>query len=74
MDFKARLKNPIFWITFIGLFLSTTRINSETLTSWISLKDALLSVMGNPYLLGCFVVAVVGQVNDPSSTGLKDKE
>jgi phi LC3 family holin len=73
MDFKIRFKNPIFWITFIGLFLSSTRINPITLTSWILLKDALLSVLSNPYLIGCFVIAAIGQFNDPTTKGLSDK-
>lgn len=72
MDIKTRIKNPIFWITFIGLFLSTTRISPETLTNWTLLKDALLGAISNPYLLGCFIVAVVGQLNNPTTKGLSD--
>lgn len=72
-NIKARITNPIFWTTLIGLFLGTTRINPETLTSWNSLKDALLSVVGNPYLVGCFIVAMFGQWNNPVVKGLGDE-
>lgn len=72
MDIKTRLKNPLFLITLIGLFLSSTRIEPSTLTSWIALKDALINVFSNPFLLGCFVIALVGQFNNPTTPGIKD--
>ena len=73
MDIKKRLKNPLFIITLVALFLSSTHISPETLTSWVLLKEALLSVLKNPFLIGCFIVAVIGQFNDPTSKGLNDK-
>lgn len=73
MDIKKRLKNPLFWFTMVGLFLSSTRIEPSTLTSWVALKDALLSVLGNPFLLGCFIVALIGQFIDPTTPGISDK-
>ena len=73
MDIKKRLKNPLFIITLVALFLSSTQISPQTLTSWSLLKEALLSVVKNPFLLGCFVVALVGQFNNPVTKGLNDK-
>lgn len=73
INLKARLKNPVFWITLGALFLSTTRIDPTTLTNWVLLKDAILGVLLNPYLLICFILAVIGQFNNPTTPGLKDK-
>lgn len=67
-----RFKNPTYVITFIGLFLSSTHITPDTLTSWTALKDALWSVFGNPYLLGCFILAAAGQYMNPTTKGVRD--
>lgn len=72
MDIKKRLTNPLFWVSIVALFLSSTQITPSTLTSWVALKDALLNVVGNPFLLGCFIVALIGQFNDPTTPGIKD--
>lgn len=69
---SKRIKNIYFWIPFIALFLSTTRISPDTLTSWTLLKDALVSFISNPYLIGCFIIATIGQYNNPTTKGLKD--
>lgn len=74
MDIKTRLKNPLFLVTLGALFISTTGIDPHTLTSWIVLKEAFLKVMLNPFLLISFIIAVVGQFNNPLTPGLKDKE
>ena len=71
-DWKSRFKNPLFWVTFLGLFLSVTKISPMTLTSWGALKDAVLGVFSNPYLLGCFILAIIGQINNPITSGLMD--
>ena len=72
MKIVERFKNPWFIVTLVGLFLTATGINPETLTSWVLVKDALLSVFANPFLLGCFGLAVLGQFIDPTTPGLGD--
>lgn len=74
MDIKKRFNNIAFWITLVGLFLTSTRIDPSTLTSWTLLKGALVNVFGNPYLLGCFVMALIGQFMDPSTPGVLDRK
>jgi len=74
MKIVERFKNPWFIVTLVGLFLTATGINPETLTSWVLVKEALLSVFANPFLLGCFGLAVLGQFIDPSSPGLSDRK
>ena len=72
MKIAERFKNPWFWVTLAGLFFTATGISPETLTSWALVKEALLSVFANPFLLGCFGLAVLGQFIDPSTPGLGD--
>lgn len=72
MKLTERFKNPWFIVTLIGLFLTATGISPETLTSWELVKEALLRVFGNPYLLGTFIIALLGQFNDPTTPGLGD--
>lgn len=72
MKITERLKNPWFWVTLIGLFLTATGISPETLTSWELLKVALINAFGNPYALGCFILALLGQFIDPTTPGLGD--
>lgn len=74
MNLKARINKPWFWISLVGLFLTATGINPETLTSWALLKASLLKAFGNPYALGCFIFALIGQFNNPTTPGLKDGE
>lgn len=73
MDWKKRIRNPLFWITLGSLFLTSTRISPDTLTSWPAVKTALVDVFGNPYLLVTFALAVIGQFNNPTTKGLSDK-
>lgn len=67
-----RIKNPYFWIGFIGLFLTATRIDPTTLTSWQALGQALYGFISNPFLIGAFIAASVGQYIDPTTAGFKD--
>jgi len=74
IDWKARCKNPYFIISLVALFFTCVQIDATTLTSWVLLKNAIVTAFGNPYLLGCFIVAFIGQVIDPSTPGLADKK
>ena len=69
---KNRFKDPWFYITIVGLFLTTTQIDAETLTSWPILISKLEAVFMNPFLLFTFVLALIGQFRNPTTKGLKD--
>lgn len=69
---KSRLTNVWFYVTFIGLFLTATRIDPTTLTSWKALGTALYGFISNPFLIGTFIVACIGQWNNPTTPGLTD--
>lgn len=69
---KTRWTNPWYYITFIGLFLTATRIEPSTLTSWAALGHALYSFISNPFLIGTTAVAIVGHYMNPNTPGIKD--
>jgi Predicted membrane protein len=71
---KSRWKNPWFYITFIGLFLTATRIEPSTLTSWQALGKELYGFISNPFLIGTSVVALVGHYMNPTTPGITDKQ
>ena len=59
INWKLRVKQPMFWIALAGAILSPILtyfgINAEDVTSWSKLGSMLLEMLHNPYL--CFIVA-----------------
>ena len=72
INWKVRFKNPYFWIGLIAVILSAVGAEPEIFTSWIILLDKIKSLLGNPFLVGCTIIAVVGFLNDPTTSGLSD--
>ena len=64
-----RFKNYGFWLGIIATVLAAAQIDPQTLTSWELLKEAVLNVVKNPYLVGCVIVAILGQFNNPTTEG-----
>nr|DAW87649.1 MAG TPA: holin [Bacteriophage sp.] len=71
---NKRSRNVWFWIGLVGVVLTAMGINPEMLTSWGAVKDSLIALISNPYMIGCVVIAVVGVFVDPTTKGLKDKK
>lgn len=71
---NKRSRNVWFWIGLVGVVLTAMGINPEMLTSWGAVKDSLIALISNPYMIGCVIVAVVGVFVDPTTKGLKDKK
>lgn len=67
-----RFKNVYFYIGIIGLFLTATGVNPQTLTSWQALFDMLKAFFSNPYMIASFVMALIGIIVDPTTKGWKD--
>ena len=42
------------------------------LSSWAALRAAAMEALGNPFLLGCAALALLGQFIDPTTAGLGD--
>ena len=49
-------------------------ISPETITSWTILKDQLISLISNPYMLVTVIMAVLGVFVDPTTKGIKDNK
>lgn len=71
---NKRSRNVWFWIGLVGVVLTAMGINPEMLTSWSAVKDSLIALISNPYMIGCVIVAVVGVFIDPTTKGIKDKK
>lgn len=72
LNWKVRMKNPLFWLSLIGVILTAIGRTPESFTSWESVKEALLELIRNPYLLGSALMAIVGVLMDPTTRGLCD--
>ena len=66
---KNKLTNIQFWFAVIALFLASARIDVESLTSWVILKEQLILFIQNPFLIGTFIVALSGIFEDNSVKG-----
>lgn len=74
INWKVRIKNPYFWIGLIACILAAIGISPECVTSWNILAEKIISLLSNPFAIGCTIVAVIGYINDPTTKGLKDSE
>lgn len=74
INWNVRFVNPYFWIGLIAVVLAAVGVSPESLTSWAILKDQLLALIGNPFAIGCVVIAAIGYINDPTTRGIGDSE
>lgn len=74
INWKVRVKNPYFWIGLIAVIMAAVGVSPECLTSWEILFTKIRELFGNPFAIGCTVVAVIGYVNDPTTKGLTDSK
>lgn len=72
IDWNVRFKNPYFWIGLIGLFFATIQVEPSMLTNWGLLVESIKDFACNPFLVGSFVVALLGYINNPTTKGLND--
>ena len=69
---KDRFKNPYFWIGLLGVVFTAMGVSPETFTSWAVVKEQLLGLVGNPFMLGSVAVAIIGVFVNPTTKGLGD--
>lgn len=74
INLKVRVRNPYFWIGLVAVILAAVGITPESLTSWEQLVEQVSQLLENPFALGCMAVAVVGYINDPTTSGLSDSQ
>lgn len=69
-NLNPKFKNPVFWTSLVAIVFSAGGVEFSTLTSWVLLGNALLSIFSNPVALLAVIIAVIGVFNDNSSKGL----
>ncbi len=74
LNWKARAKNPYFWIGLGGVILTAVGVKPEMFTSWNILLEQLKLLFGNPFLLGSVVIAIIGVLCDPTTKGIGDND
>lgn len=72
INWKVRAKQPWFWIGLVGVILTAMGISADTLTSWGAVKDAVVALVSNPFMLGSVLVAILGVFVDPTTASLGD--
>ena len=74
INIPVRMKNPWFWVSLLGVILTAMGVSPEMFTSWGSVIQAIRDLIGNPYMLGCVAMAVLGVFIDPTTKGVGDSE
>lgn len=78
INWKTRLKNPVFWVQLAGAFiltaLSYNMMKPQDLTTWEGLFNIIKGVFMNPYLLALCVWNMWSATNDPNTKGLVDSD
>lgn len=76
INWKVRLKNPVFWVQIIVAIvlpiLAYLGLSWDDMTSWAALGGIFLEAVKNPVILVSVVVSVWNAVNDPTTKGLSD--
>ena len=72
INWKVRIKNPVFWIGLLALFFATLGVDVSTLTSWGALQGCLKSLVTNPFAIGSVIIAIIGYLTDHTTAGIKD--
>lgn len=74
INWKVRFKNPYFWIGLVAVVLAAIGASPDSFTSWEILWAQITALAGNPFALGCVVIAIMGYVSDPTTKGLGDSK
>ena len=74
INWNVRLKNPYFWFGLVAIILTAVGAEPEIFTSWEILVTQIKDLLGNPFALGFVVAAIVGYINDPTTSGIIDSQ
>ena len=72
INIPVRFKNAWFWVGLGGVILSAMGVSPEMFTSWGAVWEAICSLFGNPFQIGCVALAVLGVFVDPTTAGVSD--
>lgn len=74
INWKIRVKNPYFWLGLGGTIIAASGISPESITSWSMVGDVFLDFIKNPFAVISVIVAIIGVILDPTTTGLLDSQ
>lgn len=74
INWTVRRKNFWFWVGLVGVILTAMDVRPEMLTSWKIVWDSVVDLVSNPFMLFSVILAVLGQLIDPTTQGLSDSE
>ena len=74
INIPVRFKNPWFWVGLCGTILAAMGVSPEMFTSWDAAWEAVVNMVGNPYMLVSVVLAVLGVFIDPTTSGISDSK
>lgn len=79
INWKVRMQSPSWWLGMAGIVASPVLaylgLAYSDLTTWSSVGNVFMQFVGNPYLIGTVVVAVLGAIGvtaDPTTKGFGD--
>ena len=76
INWKVRLKNPVFWaevaLSVLLPMLTAVGLRPEDVTSWVSLWEIIKASLMNPATVVAIAVSVWNTVNDPTTAGFSD--
>lgn len=74
INVPVRFQNIWFWVGLVGLFFTAIGVDVKTLTSWDALYQVVREFLGNPYMIGSALMALIGQFVDPTTPGFQDSD
>ena len=76
MNWKIRIKNPVFWAQIIlgaiATALAYAGLTAADMTSWPALWEVVKNTFTNPYCLFLVACNVWSALNDPTTSGVSD--
>lgn len=72
INMPVRFRNWAFWVGLGATVLAAMNVSPEMFTSWSLVWQEIVALFSNPFRLGCVVIAILGVINDPTTSGLGD--
>lgn len=72
MNLPVRMQNWAFWLGLGATILAAMNVSPEMFTSWDLVWSEIVSLLNNPFRLGCVIIAVIGVCTDPTTPGIGD--
>lgn len=76
MNWKVRIKNPVFWgqmvVCAFATALAYAGLTAADLTTWAGVGQVIVGTLKNPYCLALIASNLWAALNDPTTKGLSD--